>query len=523
MEDMIKDTYIKSSLLLTHMDLIKLNTQTLDYNTYISSINNLRDELSILNNNNDFIKYIRLYIPTSGIAINSNWSNISSIQYLNDTEFDEILSYSKQKKRLVRKDNEFYLYIFPQKYQFQNIIELCLDIDSIKRYFESEFVIPESNYIFFTSNPTQVVAQKIDSASYEIFEKNQYDTLTNSYIEKKVSSDGDIYYLYGYHMVFLHSNLYTIIPSSAYFAPLNNSISFTSFTLAFLLISTSLLFFGIIRLIHKPLHALSDGFDVIKKGNFDIKLQKSKTIDFNYIYNNFNSMVEDMKFLIQENYQKKMLLQQAQLRQMQAQINPHFLYNSFYMLKQMIRRGKQEESEEVADQLGQYFRYITKFNSDTVTLKNEYEHALNYASIQALRFKSRIQVYWEPLPESYDNIIVPKLILQPILENAYKHGLEAKIENGYIKISITPLDSYLVFTIEDNGDQLTKSECTIIQSLLSSPINEQDMGETGALMNIAGRMMIFYQQENLLQINLTPQGGVLVTLKIPINLNETTL
>ncbi|MCT4544332.1 MAG: histidine kinase [Vallitalea sp.] len=504
------------------MDLIKLNSQTLDNNTYVSSINNLRDELIILNNNNEFIKYIRLYIPTSGIAINSNWNNISSLQYLNDAEFDEILSYSKQEERLVKKDNEFYLYIFPKKYQFQNIIELCLDLDSIKRYLESEFVIPESNYIFFTADSTQVVAQKIDSASYEIFETNKYHTLTDSFIEKNVSSDGNVYYLYGYHMVFLGSKLYTIIPSSTYFAPLNNSISFTSFTLAFLLISTSLLLLGIIRLIHKPLHALSDGFDVIKKGNFDIKLQKSKTIDFNYIYNSFNSMVEDMKFLIEENYQKKMLLQQAQLKQMQAQINPHFLYNSFYMLKQMIRRGNQEESEEVANQLGQYFRYITKFNSDTVTLKNEYEHALNYASIQALRFKSRIQVYSEPLPESYDNIIVPKLILQPLLENAYKHGLEAKIENGYIKISITTLDSYLVFTIEDNGDQLTKSDCAIIQSLLSSPLNEHDMGKTGALLNIAGRMKIFYQQDYLLQINLTPQGGALVTLKIPIESNEPT-
>lgn len=532
-EHSIKKTYTSSSALLTNKELIRLSSHNpSNYETMIS-INNLKNELTTLSDANNFIQYIRVYIPDLGLAITSTQSGIGSMEYLDFEDFTEIFSYEEEQNlnfgtptgKLFKHNAGYSLFIFPKKYEYQNVVELHLDELAITSYFHSEFDMLESNFLLMTSDSNDVVFESMDEEAKEIFSSNDHSTHNKSSLRKYNFLHKNPYYVYSHKLDFLEAMYYFIIPSGSYFERLNNSITFNTFSLTFLLIGTILLVIGINRVIHKPLQELSTSFDIIKTGNFDVQLEPSQITDFNYIYHNFNTMVKDMEFLIQENYQKRVLLQQAQLRQMQAQINPHFLYNSFFMLKQMIRRGMQEESEEVSEQLGHYFRYITKINSDTVSLRDEYDHALNYASIQALRFKARIRVIYDDLPDIFDQLIVPKLILQPLLENAYRHGLEAKTENGFIKMRIHGDASHLIFTIEDNGEQLTKEKLLSLQEKIKDPLNTEDAKITGALMNIAGRLKIFYQVDDLLQLDMTEIGGLLVTLKLPLyqqyNIDET--
>ena len=116
-----------------------------------------------------------------------------------------------------------------------------------------------------------------------------------------------------------------------------------------------LFFIGVYRLIHKPLYQFTTAFEELENGNFSVTINDTHSADFAYLFQAFNNMTSKLSRLIEQDYHQKMLLQKAELKQLQAQINPHFLYNSFFMLQRMIKMGLSEESQEMASALGNIF------------------------------------------------------------------------------------------------------------------------------------------------------------------------
>lgn len=146
-------------------------------------------------------------------------------------------------------------------------------------------------------------------------------------------------------------------------------------------------------------------------------------------------MEDQISRLIDEVYVQTNLAQRAQLKQLQAQINPHFLYNSFFVLSRRVKRHDFENAQELAKHLGNYFQFLARNESDFVMLRQEVEHAKSYAAIQGTRFISRLSIEFGELPVECEGILVPRLILQPLLENAFEHGLENKMKDGILKVS----------------------------------------------------------------------------------------
>jgi two-component system sensor histidine kinase YesM len=186
--------------------------------------------------------------------------------------------------------------------------------------------------------------------------------------------------------------------------------------------------------IHKPLRRLLNAFDKIENGDFNIEIKHNHDDEFTYIYKRFNHMTGKLGTLIDQVYKQKILVQKAELKQLQSQINPHFLYNSFFILSRRVKHGDLDNAILFCEQLGNYFRFITRSAEGHVPLSKEVEHARIYAEIQASRFSNRISVEFEELPEGFGNIIVPRLILQPIIENAFEHGLEDKEIDGKLYV-----------------------------------------------------------------------------------------
>ncbi len=265
------------------------------------------------------------------------------------------------------------------------------------------------------------------------------------------------------------------------------------------------------RNIHKPLIKLLRAFSRVEQGDFnsELKLTASKGNEFNYLYDGFNHMTLEIRNLIEEVYIQKDLTQKAELKQLQAQINPHFLYNSFFSLSQKIRRGDNDTAEKFAQHLGVFFRFLNKNNSDDVPLSMEVEHARSYTSIQQSRFYDRIRIEFEQLPEQYNNLLVPRLILQPIIENAFEHGLENKEEGGILKITFVEKEAFLEIRVEDNGDhgdiQLDK-----LKALLG---NKEHVEVTG-LLNIHKRLQIYFGEEAGLAVRRSSLGGIEVLIKL---------
>lgn len=263
------------------------------------------------------------------------------------------------------------------------------------------------------------------------------------------------------------------------------------------------------RLIHKPITVLLKAFERIQSGNWSEHINHNRRDEFSYLYDGFNEMEDKMGEMIEKVYVQTNLAQRAQMKQLQTQIAPHFLYNSFFSLRRKIKGGDYENAEKLAKHLGAYFQYLTRNESDYVSLKQEVEHAKSYAAIQGTRFIYRISINFEELPEDFENLIVPRLVLQPLLENAFEYGLESKEKDGILWVHFAETQKEYQILIEDNGE--TPDE--MIQEL-SRKLKEGKTGEVTGIYNIHKRLQILYDYQSGLRIERSSIGGVSVIMFI---------
>lgn len=264
------------------------------------------------------------------------------------------------------------------------------------------------------------------------------------------------------------------------------------------------------RIIHKPLHALIQAFERIKQGNLEEYIERNENDEFTYLYEGFNEMERRRRELVDEIYVQRNLVQKAQLKQLQAQINPHFLYNSFFTLSRRIKRQDYEGAEELAKHLGNYFKYITRDGSDVLPLYQEVEHARSYAAIQAGRFVDRLNIQFDDLLPEYADVLVPRLILQPLLENSLEHGVENKVKDGLIHVAFSAQDGEMQILVEDNGEEADEETISAMQHALE----ETNLDEVTGMVNIHRRLKIYFKGNAGLRIKRSRLGGAAVIIFI---------
>jgi len=272
--------------------------------------------------------------------------------------------------------------------------------------------------------------------------------------------------------------------------------------------------YGIYRLVHRPFQQLMAGLRRVEKGDYDVVLSTRKGDEFSTVYRQFNSMAGRIKVLIQEVFEQKIRLQSSELKQLQSQINPHFLYNSYYAIYRLAQRHDVEKVAEYTRFLGDYFKYITRNASDIVPLRDEINHADAYIRIQMLRFSNRIRTEAEPLPEELGKTEVPKLVLQPLIENAYVHGLGTKLEEGFVSLSFVKTEGAIGIVIEDNGE-LKDATLAELHGRLTR-MNDNLVEETTGILNVHKRIQLKYGKEYGLFAERSKLGGLKMTMKLPV-------
>ena len=265
------------------------------------------------------------------------------------------------------------------------------------------------------------------------------------------------------------------------------------------------------KLIQKPLVKLINSFKNIENGDFQIKLEYVYNDEFGYLFRRFNEMVINLETLIDQAYKQKILTQKAELKQLQSQINPHFLYNSYFLLHRLIKREDYQNAIKFSKEIGKYFQFITRSADDVVNLNKEIEHARIYTEIQGMRFEGRIRIEFGKLPEEIANIQVPRLILQPIIENAFEHGLENKQDNGLLTVQFVEQEKGVLIIVEDNGEDLTEGDIEALNRDLRSIDNEK---ETTGIININKRLKLFYGNESDISVSQADIGGLRVCINI---------
>lgn len=266
------------------------------------------------------------------------------------------------------------------------------------------------------------------------------------------------------------------------------------------------------RQIHTPLHLLLKGMKRVETGNYDSRFAYRKKDEFGYVHLQFNNMVLQIKNLVEEVLQNRILVQQAQLNLLQSQINPHFLYNCFYIGYRMAKDGEQENVAQLCKYLGDYFRYTTQNQRADATLQEEIATMDTYLQIQKYRFAHRLAYRIAVDGRVRQDISIPRLIIQPVVENAIVHGIEKTSYAGEIGISVALLSDRLTIRIEDNGLGLDEMRLARLQAAIKATHN--DSGHTG-LWNVHWRLRYRYGEQAGLSVMNRPGGGLCVLLTIP--------
>lgn len=268
------------------------------------------------------------------------------------------------------------------------------------------------------------------------------------------------------------------------------------------------------KFIHKPMRKLVKAFSKLETGEMNVAITSQYKNEFGYLYRSFNTMVEKLRMLIDQIYIQKIHTQNAELKQLQSQINPHFLYNSFFILSSMAKMGDYDDLEIFAEQLGEYFQFITRNAAADVPLDKETQHARIYADIQAMRFSNRIKVVLGDLPSEFSQIPVPRLIIQPIIENAFEHSLEKKKKDGILEVKFFKENNDLQITVENSGDIMLES---VLEKLSAGLLSEDgDLEVTGTL-NIHRRLRLKYGNRAGLRFMHGTEGGLKVIITIPLS------
>lgn len=253
---------------------------------------------------------------------------------------------------------------------------------------------------------------------------------------------------------------------------------------AFLLVELCLFLYILRKMIAQPINRFITAAQSLEaEGVFQLSDYPASNVDF--LYRAFAGVSAKLKETLEQTYKSKLLAYQSEIKFLQAQVNPHFLYNSFYHLYRMARMEDNEGVAEMSRRLSSYYRYITRSDQNVVSLSMEYENIQDYTEIQTIRFGDRIQVDLEPLPEKFLSLEVPRFVLQPLFENAYNHGVE-KMISGYIRLRFEEKPGALMILVENNG-ACTDEELAALSQYLEST----EPGQTiTALKNVKERMKL---------------------------------
>ncbi|GGD85388.1 sensor histidine kinase [Paenibacillus nasutitermitis] len=322
-----------------------------------------------------------------------------------------------------------------------------------------------------------------------------------------------------YNVTFAHStllNMELVIYSTErmVLGPLNEYQSWLRFLFGVSLVVVFGFSYWIFRQIHTPLGKMVRAFRKVEKGDLTIAIGHPNDDEFKFLYGQFNSMVRQLQHSVQEVYESRITTQQAELKQLQSQINPHFLYNTYFMVHRMAEAHDLDNVVKATKYLGEYFQYITRNAGKEATLAEEWNHTLAYLELQQMRFHNRIEarIIEEPSPSM--DIRLPRLILQPLVENVFQHGLRSVKAGGIIGMAQLALpDGGILIRVEDNGQDLSREDLdNLIRRLRHKPAPE---AERTGLMNVHRRLQLMRGGNEGLRLSRSPLGGLRIEIEWP--------
>ena len=474
--------------------------------------------------NNTDIKKIHIYMNEGPAAILQSESIISIREHITSKWYNTLITKNRQfqwygEDTFPSPDDMDYIYAVRKITSINNIHEYigAVRVDIPKVIFEEIL-----NKITFTESTTSVLVNSDDQiiCSSENFsmppdmffeiisgipetEDNQeyWNTITVNHekmlvgMESIKNSDWRIFLLVPYKDILRMNNKsrQQMIFIFLLIAPL-------TLPLAYIISSTAT----------RRIKVLMDHMQSVNTGDFNIPILNPESQDeIGQLTRHFNYMLTKISMLIDEKFELGKKIKNIELKALQAQINPHFLYNTLDLINWMSKRKNAPEISVLVLTLAKYYKLSLSSGKDMVTIQNEIEHIEAYVQIQNMRFENHISLEIS-VPEEIRNYLIPKLVFQPLVENAIMHGImQTDDETGYVRISACTENEDIYIYIEDNGAGMEPEK---LDTILQDKNSHEHHGY--GVRNIHERIQLTYGSDYGLSFESTPGKGTIVTIKI---------
>lgn len=341
-------------------------------------------------------------------------------------------------------------------------------------------------------------------------DKNKINTQINSFVKSNNPNNLDKYYIESGKLNIFHqindTEWYILesISIESALAPLKSIELFMIILGILSFIITGLALSIISKKIAKPLYTLTNKMTEFNNGDSLVQITDSRYKEFSEISVAFNELIDRVNFLLEENINKEHQKRLIELDFLQAQINPHFIYNTLSSIRFYVEMGKNKEAEEMLYHFSKLLRRVLSRSDEFVLLRDEILHIEDYIALQKMRYPNTFEVEYL-LEENALDAHIPSFILQPIIENAIFYGLEDS-KQIVIKIESKIVEGNLFVTISDNGRGMSKKK---INEILNKEIKTNKVG----IRNVHERIRLLYGESYGLAIEKNELGGSSIILK----------
>ena len=387
--------------------------------------------------------------------------------------------------------------VFEVRFPVQNISDL-LDIYKKDKQSDPFLYAPGYSPIYNSTSSKAMVEQLLHQLG---------DVPLGDIEQKEIVIGGQEYLVSSVKSSQLGWYLIDYVPVQKILSPITKSSKLFYISMGMLLALSVLGSFLLYRHVQIPLVQVIRGVQKMKRGDLSARIEYRSKNEFDYLIQHFNEMAGQIQVLVEDVYAEKIRSREATLKQLQSQIHPHFLYNSLFFI---INSAEMEDKESVvamAQNLAEFYRYTTRVENQSVRLKDELDMVRSYLNIQNLRMH-RLSYEME-VPESMLEETVPRLILQPLVENAIVHGIEARMGGGRIRITGEQSEQWNRLVVEDNGKGLSDTELEQLRARLKQPMSEEIGCGTW---NVHHRLYYQFGEGSELTFQKAESGGLRVML-----------
>lgn len=374
------------------------------------------------------------------------------------------------------------------------------------------FILDKNNQFIYPNKEDKL----IESSFLSVIENIKVNNYTN------IPIDGTDFMMVYHQSSYSGVKTIMLTPRSSVFSEVNHLRKVIILVVIVGILISFLLGFLLSKPLVGSIHTLRKAMGKVEKGNFAQRVTIQSNDEIGELGKGFNLMINEIDRLVSEVYKTSLREKEAEIRALQSQMNPHFLYNTLESINMLaITKGNLEVSDMVSS-LGKLLRYTIDNSSKIITLDEELSFIRSYLAIQKVRIGENLQ-YTEDIEPNLNKVFLPKLVLQPLVENAIVHGLFQ--QGGHIFIKAYVERGFLKISIRDNGKGITELELTKLKRLIENQHTVSSEKHNGiALTNVHERLQLLYGKQFGITIDGREQNGFSVTLTLPIQrMGEKTL